>query len=101
MTRGEYKTRLLDNGFVFDRTQKGYPARGEEDVYKHPKFKHKFYVTRVHKNDKTLYGFLTGTRNGQQLDAICMHNTIDDFRDDRSLPVWLGESFVKLIERLS
>lgn len=100
MTRDEYKTSLLGNGFVFEKTQPGYPGRGDEDVYTHPSYKYKFYVSRVRKGDESLYGFMTGERNGADLDRIYPHNTVDDFRDDKQLPVWLDNAFTGLLSHL-
>lgn len=100
MTRDEYKVALLNKGFLFEKTQMGYPGRGEEDVYTHPGYKYKFYVTRLRKGDESLYGFYTGERNGKYLDSICPRNTVDDFRNDKGLHMWVGSAFVSLLKKL-
>lgn len=100
MNREEYKSMLIGKGFVFKKTQKGYPGRGDEDVYSHPSYKYNFYVTRVHKDDQTLYGFYTGEKNGEYLDSICPRNEVDDFRKDKNLHMWSNEVFVELMSKL-
>lgn len=100
MTRDDYKTALLDKGFVFLKTQMGYPGRGEEDVYMHPDYQYKFYVTRFDKNNESLYGFYTGEKNGEDLDDICPRNALDSF-SDKGLLMWADEAFIKLMEQFS
>lgn len=100
MTRDEYKTVLLSKGFVFNKTQMGYPSRGEEDVYTHPNYKYKFYVTRVLKDEESTYGFYTGERNGKYFDNIYLRNALDDFRKDKSLQMWIDDAFLELMKRL-
>lgn len=97
MTRNEYRDILTSNGFVFEKTQKGYPGRGEEDVYTHPSYRYKFYVTRVRKSDESTYGFYTGKKNGEYLDGKVSRNAADDFRKDRSMQLWVDIAFVRLI----
>ena len=99
MTRNEYKTILLANGFIFDHTQMGFPGRGEEDVYKHPKFKYKFYVTRISIEDVSMYGFITAKTNGEYLNGIYPQNTEDTFNSNKILYVWKDEGFTELMER--
>ena len=100
MTRDQYKVALLKKGFLFEKTQMGFPGRGQEDVYRYPGYKYKFYVTRLRKSDESLYGFYTGDRNGRYLDDICPRNMVDDFRNDKSLKMWAGEAFVALMKNL-
>ena len=99
MKREEYKPYLLRKDFVFQKTQKGFPGRGEEDVYTHPSYKYKFYVTRYEKNDESLYGFYTGKKNGENFDDICPRNAVDTF-SDKGLLMWAGDSFVQLMKCL-
>ncbi len=100
MTRDEYKVVLLRKGFAFQKTQMGYPGRGEEDVYTHPNYRYNFYVTRYDKDNKSLYGFYTGEKNGEDLDDICPRNAADSF-GDKGLLMWADEAFIKLMERFS
>lgn len=100
MKRDEYKTALLKKGFVFEKTQLGFPGRGEEDVYTHPSYKYKFYVTRVRKDNKSLYGFYTGDRNGDHLDTLVSRNAVDNFRKDTELHMWADDAFVELMKKL-
>ena len=100
MTRSEYKTILTSKGFVFDKTQKGYPGRGEEDVYKHPDYKYKFYVTRVRKDDESLYGLYTGERNGEYFDSLVARNIMDNFRKDGGIQMWIDDAFMQLMDKL-
>lgn len=101
MTRENYKAVLVSNGFVFEKTQKGYPGRGDEDVYSHPSYKYKFYVTRYRRSEQSLYGFYTGEKNGETLDSLIPRNVIDDFRNDRSLEMWAGNAFIDLMQKIS
>ncbi len=100
MTRNEYRIALLKKGFTLEKTQKGYPSRGEEDVYKHPAYTYHFYVTRIRKDNQYLYGFYTGDRNAQHLHELCPRNIEDDFRSDKVLKMWTDESFLALMEKL-
>ncbi len=84
---------------MFEKTQPGYPGRGKEDVYTHPNYEYKFYVTRVRKDDKSLYGFLTGKKAGELLDNIYSHNIEDTFREGKNLPVWIDDAFVHLMNK--
>ncbi|MBP6880622.1 hypothetical protein KBC31_03275 [Candidatus Saccharibacteria bacterium] len=100
MTRSEYKDVLLGKRFVFNKTQNGFPSRGEEDVYTHPSYRYKFYVTRVRKGDDKLYGFYTGERNGEYLDIKVSRNVEDDFRSDKALQMWTDDAFIELMDKL-
>ena len=98
LSRAHYGDILRSKGFKFDKTQQGFPSRGEEDVYSHPDFKCKFYVTRVRKAEKNLYGFYAGSRNGKTLDKLQKRNASDDFRNDTSLEMWVDEAFHALMK---
>lgn len=100
MTRDEYKAALLNKGFTFLKTQMGYPGRGEEDVYEHPNYRYKFYVTRYDKNNESTYGFYTGDKNGENLDDICPRNVTDSF-SNKGLLMWSDDAFIELMERFS
>lgn len=98
MTREEYKTILLSNGFTFLKTQRGYPSkRGEDDVYTHPDFKFNFYISHV-SEDK--YGLLTGKTIGKQLEDICPPNFDDAFAPEKGYYVWVDDAFVDLMKNL-
>lgn len=98
MTREEYKSILLRNGFTFLKTQKGYPSkRGEDDVYTHPDFKFNFYISHV-SEDK--YGLLTGKTIGKQLENVCPPNSEDSFASEKGYYVWVDEAFAELMKRL-
>ncbi len=101
MTRDEYKTVLLSKGFVFEKTQMGYPSRGEEDVYTHPDYTFNFYISHVSKNDKTKYGLVTGKTIGQQLENVCPPNFDDSFAPEKGYYVWVDDAFVELMKRLT
>lgn len=100
MTRAEYKTVLLKNGFLFDHSQRGFPGRGEEDVYTHPDYKYKFYVTRIDKDNENIYGFLTTKTNGEILDNVYSSNAEDTYESNKTLFVWRDEAFEALMKRL-
>lgn len=97
MNRNEFKAILLDNGFMFKGSQKGFPGRGEEDKYTHPKYSYSFYVTRINKDDRLVYGFLTGKINGKKLNKLYPHNENDTFAPDKNLYVWTSDSFHRLV----
>ena len=99
MKRNEYKAHLMEKDFVFQKTQMGYPSRGEEDVYTHPSYKYKFYVTRYDKSDDSLYGFYTGDKNGKSLNDICPRNAEDSF-SDKGLLLWADDSFIQLMKHI-
>lgn len=101
MTRKEYKAILLSKGFIYEKSQMGYPGRDEQDVYTHPSYKYKFYITRVHKNNESLYGFLTAKTNGRHLESIYPHNEEDDFDRGKGLFVWTDNAFFELMKRLT
>ncbi len=101
MTREEYKTVLLKKGFLFNKIQRGYPSRGEEDVYTHSDYKYNFYVTRIYKDDESVYGFLTTKTNGEILEKIYHSNTEDTFVENKNLYVWIDDAFVELMNRLT
>jgi hypothetical protein len=101
MKRDEYKAVLLKKGFLFQKTQMGFPGRGEEDVYTHPSYKYKFYVTRFSKDDESLYGFYTGDKNGEYCDSIASRNEVDDFRKDKSLEMWVDNAFIELMKGIT
>lgn len=98
MTRDEYKSSLLNKGFTFLKTQKGYPSkRGEDDVYTHPDFKFNFYISHV-SEDK--YGLLVGKTIGKELENICPPNFDDSFAPEKGYYVWVDEAFVELVDKL-
>lgn len=98
MTRDEYKTALLSKGFVFLKTQMGYPGkRGEDDVYTHPDFKFNFYISHV-SEDK--FGLLTGKTIGKQLENACPPNFEDSFAPEKGYYVWVDNAFVQLMNKL-
>ena len=101
MTRDEYNTALLKKGFLFQKTQMGYPGRGEQDVFKHPNYKFKFYVTRIVKGDDSIFGFVTGKVNGEQLDNIYSQNAEDTFAKDKGYFVWVDDAFEELMKRFA
>ena len=98
MTRGAYGATLRSKGFIFEKTQKGFPSRGDEDVYSHPGFRYKFYVTRTSRGNETSYGLYTGSKNGEALDSIQERNESDNFRKDAPLRMWTNEAFESLME---
>lgn len=100
MTREEYKSVLQSKGFTLLKTQKGYPARGEEDVYTRPDFKCNFYISHVSKDDKTKYGLLTGKTIGKQLENVCPPNVEDSFAPEKGYYVWADDAFVDLMKNL-
>jgi len=100
MTRKEYMGVLISKGFVFEKTQMGYPSRGEQDVFTHSNYKYKFYITRVYKEDESVYGFVTGKINGELLDGIYLHNAEDTFAEDKNYFVWVDKAFIELMKRL-
>lgn len=79
----------------------GFPGRGEEDVYMHPSYKYKFYVTRIRKDDESVYGFYTGERNGEYFDRIASRNIVDDFRKDKGLEMWVDDAFLDLMKGIT
>jgi hypothetical protein len=85
---------------VFEKTQIGFPSRGEEDVYTHPKYKYQFYVTPVRKSNEFSYGFYTGDKNGEYLDKIYPRNEKENFRKDKNLQMWVDDAFVELMKRI-
>lgn len=98
MTRNDYKTILVSKGFVFEKTQKGYPSkRGEDDVYTHPDFKFNFYISHV-SEDK--YGLLTGKTIGEQLENVSPPNLEDSFAPEKGYYVWVDDAFVQLMKKL-
>lgn len=99
MKRDVYKAILLKRGFVFEKTQMGFPGRGEQDVFTHPSHKYKFYISHIYKDDESVYGFVTGKINGKYLDNIYASNAEDTFQKNRGLFVWVGDAFVDLMER--
>ena len=100
MTREDYKTTLIKSGFLLDHVQMGYPSRGEEDVYTHRDYKYNFYVTRIYKDDKSVYGFLTGKNNGEILEDIFPSNTEETLHGNKNLSVWTDEAFIELMDNL-
>lgn len=100
MTRDEYKTILLNKGFVFVKTQEAWAQhRGEEDKYAHPAHNNYFYIKRISDDEGSPYGFNAQIRNGKAYDEIFPHNAVDTFRDKGQL-MWVDEAFVELMKRL-
>lgn len=98
MTREEYKSTLLNNGFKFLKTQKGYPGkRGEDDVYSHPDFKFNFYVSGV---DENIVGLLTGKTIGEQLENVCPPNFEDTYAPHKGYYVWVDDAFLELMKKI-
>mgnify|MGYP001370531325 CR=1 FL=1 len=110
MLRSSYSHELLNNGFAYDSTAKnggrnarGFPVkRGTEDIFVHPAYDFKFYVSKVYA-DSDEYGFFTGKTNTALLDTIYPHNIkTTDWRPSGKDPIpgWTDEAFMALMSKM-
>lgn len=101
MTREEYKTILLEKGFIFQESQDAWmQRRGQEDKYTHPLYKNFFYIKRTSDEEGSPYGLNAQTANGKTFDAIFPHNAVDTFKSNGHF-MWVDDAFMELMKRIN